>query len=135
VCSVHYRALRVSVQNYKGRINCEKLEMMCQRASPKQWSKYAISTIVIKCLHPLIKQPTKLVNFPSETLFTERRYPDVTKFFSNSKGKFGRQKLGNNLEFMNATKDKWLNNHTLTPDRLKRSFFSYLNVPYDNITR
>jgi hypothetical protein len=70
---------------------------------------------------------SKLVNFLSEMIFKERRLPDVAKFYSNSKGKFSRQKLGNTLDFMNAIKDKWLNNHTLTPDRmrriLKRSFF------------
>ncbi len=62
-------------------------------------------------------------------MYTERRFPEVAKFYNNTKGKFGRQKLGNNLDFMAAIKRKWLG-IDMTNDAirrmLKKSFFSYL---------
>jgi hypothetical protein len=53
----------------------------------------------------------------------------MSKFYNNAKGKVGRQKIGNSLEFMNAIKDKWLGEN-LRPDAirrlLKKTFFSYI---------
>ncbi len=70
-----------------------------------------------------------LVNFIKETLYHECRSPKIGKFYNNAKRKIGRQKLGNNLDFMNAIKDDWLRS-ILGPDRLRRilkkTFFSYL---------
>ncbi len=52
----------------------------------------------------------------------------------NARGKVGKQKIGKNLEFMNAIKDKWLS-EDLRPDAirgmLKRTFFSYF-IPRQN---
>ncbi len=53
----------------------------------------------------------------------------MARFYDNSKGKIGRQKLGNNLDFMTAIKTSWLGRN-LGNDAirriLKRTFFSYL---------
>ncbi len=88
VNTCHYRGLRVTMFDYKNRINREKLDIECQRASPKQWSKYAIANVVIKCLKA--KEPATLYELITETLHTESRYPHVGKFYSNARGKFGR---------------------------------------------
>ena len=64
-----------------------------------------------------------------ETLYTERRAAHIAKFYNNAKGKIGRQKLGNGLDFMACIKDNWYGLQ-LGPDRvrriLKKTFFSYL---------
>ncbi len=128
VDSCHYRGLRSAVYDFKNRINREKLEVLCRRASPKQWAKYAMATVVIKCLKT--GEPSMLRFFITETLYTERRHPHIGKFYNNAKGKIGRQKLGNGLDFFNAIKDNWLG-MDLSNDAirrlLKRTFFGYLN--------
>jgi hypothetical protein len=84
----------------------EKLDLICQRASSKQWSKYATASVVIKCLTS--NESKGLIPIISETLYTERRFPDVAKLYDNAKKKIGRQQRGNNLEFMTAGKTRWL---------------------------
>jgi hypothetical protein len=72
-----------------------------------------------------------LIPFIKETLYTERRYPDIPKFYNNAKGKIGRQKLGNNLDFMAAIRTKWLGmnpGNDAIRRALKKSFFAYLNA-------
>ena len=65
-----------------------------------------------------------------ETMYTERRFPKTPKFYYSSGGKTGKQKLGNNLGFMVAIKDKWLGKN-LGDDAerqlLKKTYFSYLS--------
>ncbi len=48
--SAHYKAIRIAVRDYKAKINREKLDALSRRANPKQWSKYATSSLVIKTL-------------------------------------------------------------------------------------
>ncbi len=128
VNSLHYRALRIAICDFKGRINREKIDVLSSRASPKQWSKYAMAAIVIKTIRD--KQPTTLHELIMETMFEERRKPGLAKFYNNSKGKVGRQKIGNNLDFMMAIKQPWtqanLNNDKIRM-LLKETYFTYLN--------
>jgi len=126
IASIHYKALRIAVSDHRNNINREKLDVLWQRASPKQWSKYAMASIVIKTITN--QEPQGVYNLIKETLYTERRFPEVAKFYNNAKGKIGRQKIGNNLDFMNAIKDKWLGEN-LRPDAirriLKKTYLSY----------
>ncbi len=69
-----------------------------------------------------------MFNFIKEPLFSERRLPNLGKFYNNSKGKIGRQKLGNNLEFLHAIKYDLLGiqlGHNRLRRILKKTFFSY----------
>jgi hypothetical protein len=66
-----------------------------------------------------------------ETLFEERRKPGFGQFSDNSKGKIGKQKLGNNVQFMKAIKEPWLGTDiTDTAIRriLKTTFFPYFTA-------
>jgi hypothetical protein len=129
VNSIHYRAVRVAVHDHKRRINREKLDIKCARASPKQWSKYAISNTVIKVLRDGL--PSELSATLHETLYEERRRPGFGKFYDNSKGKIGRQKFGNNIHFMTAIKEPWLGTGLQDASIrriLKSTFFSYFNA-------
>jgi hypothetical protein len=56
----------------------------------------------------MAKEPVALHEIICKTIFMERRHPHVGKFYSNAKGKFGRQKIGNGLGFFNAIKEDWL---------------------------
>ena len=127
--SAHYKVYRVLAGDFKGKINWEKLDQLIKRASPKQWSKYAKASTVIKILKQ--RKPTNLYYYLQETIYTERQKPGFGKFFNNSKGKIGRQKVGNNLFFMAAIQDNWYK-RDLSDDQirtlLKRTFFGYLTT-------
>ena len=77
----HYKDIRIAVQDYKSRINREKLDALSKRATPKQWSMYSTASLVIKTLWD--KKPTNLYENLIETLYTERRHPHLGKFFNN----------------------------------------------------
>ncbi len=125
--SAHYKAIRVAVRDYKARVNREKLDQLSKRAPPKQWAKYATASIVIKTLRD--QKPVRLHNIVRETLYSERRHPTLGKFYNNAKGKIGRQKFGNNLEYMAAIKEEWnglnLDNAKIRIN-LKKTFFTYV---------
>jgi hypothetical protein len=76
-------------------------------------------------------QPSILHALVTETLYTERRHPGLGRFYDNSRGKVGRQKLGNNLEFFNAIRTDWLGmelGHDANRRLLKKAFFSHLTT-------
>ncbi len=129
--SIHYKSLRIAVCDHKQRINREKLDVLCQRANPKQWSKYSSASLVIKVLQR--EEPSYLVNNLRTTLYFERRSPHIGKFYDNSKGKIGRQKLCNGLQHMAAIRFNWLGlqlgNATIRSS-LKKTYFAYLVHPH-----
>jgi hypothetical protein len=124
--SIVYRPIRVAVCDYKRRINSEKLDELSARASPKQWSKYSPASLVIKILRD--KLPHGLHDLLSKTYYEERRHVGLGKFYDNSKGKVGRLKFGNNLQFMSALKTPWSGenwNDDKIRIELKKTFFNY----------
>ncbi len=127
--SAHYKVIRILAGDFKGKINREKLDQWSKRASPKQGSKYAKASTVIKILKH--RKPINLYNYLQETFYKERRKPGIGKFCNNSKGKIGHQKVGKNLFFMAAIQDDWYK-RDLSDDQirtlLKRTFFGYLTT-------
>jgi len=63
---------------------------------PSTWAKYATASIVIKILRD--KEPARLEEHISQTLFYERRQPGILKFYDASRNKIGRQCIGNRLK-------------------------------------
>ena len=126
--SLHYRGVRLIACDFKVIINREKLDLISSRALPKQWAKFSAAAIAIKILR---KEALKaLFNSLQETVYIERRSPHLAKFYDNSKGKIGRQKFGNCLQFMSAIQTNWHGLH-LSDNRirtiLKNTFFTYIN--------
>jgi len=129
VNSPHYKAVRIAACDFRSRVNREKLDIICMRAPPKQWAKYAQASLVIKILRD--KLPFNLYEVLTETIFVERRSEFKAKFYDNLKGKVGRQKLGNSLHFMAAIGEDWFGKD-LSNDKiqimLKRIYFYYLTI-------
>ena len=102
--------------------------MLAKRASPKQWSKYATSSLVLN----ILRNKKTLIRYDQlqETLYTERRDPGRGRFYDNPKGKVGKQKLRNNLLFLAAIQEDWYGLDGQTDDRiqtlLKYTYFNYL---------
>jgi hypothetical protein len=129
--SIHYRGVRLIACDFKGIINREKLDLLTSRAPPKQWAKYSVAAITMKILRN--GSPKALLNSLQETLYVEQRSPHLGRFYDKSKGKIGKQKLGNCLQFMSAIKTNWYGLQ-LSDNRirtiLKNAYFAY--YPYVN---
>lgn len=72
--------------------------------------------------------PAYLHNTLMETLYTERRKPLTGKFFNNPKGKIGKQRLHNQIQFMDRMDDEWLLVNITDHDirrLLKRNYFDH----------
>jgi len=89
------------------------LTKTCKRATPTEWSKYTQASFVIKCLNT-DDSPQYLKQTLLETIFTTRRNPRKGRFFNNTKGKIGKQRISNRLKFMDEIKDDWLGIDTMT---------------------
>ena len=74
------------------------------------------------------KLPVILHSELVKTMDTEHRASHKAKFFDNSKGKVGQQQFGNNLHYMAAINDDWLD-IGISNDKirilLKKTFFFY----------
>ncbi len=104
--SAHNKALRIAFLDRKKKIGKEDLAKKSKRAKPEEWAKYASATLVMKIIRN--KSPTYLLGTLMETIFTERRKPLNGKFYNNSKGKIGKQRIQNRIGFMNGIKDEWM---------------------------
>lgn len=93
--SLHYKLLRVCVYDWKNKVSRSELDLL-GRARPSLWAKYSTANFTIKVLRD--RQPARLHDHIISTLFHERRFPDVYKFYDKSKKKIGRQALGNRLK-------------------------------------
>jgi hypothetical protein len=102
------------MREFRPKTNREKLDVICQWASLKQWSKYTIASTVTKCIQN--EQPNILFNFIKETLFSERRLANRGKLCYNSKGKVGRQKLGKTWNYYTQSKMTGLESIRVTTD-------------------
>lgn len=101
--TLHYRVLRAAVKDFKRRRPNRELDKVCQRATPRMWSHYATSSLVIKTLRD--RSPQFLTEEIMTNLYTIRRRPNSARFFDNSRGKIGRSRFCNRLNVMNGLTD------------------------------
>lgn len=92
--SAHYRMLRIIKQDYRRKIGRHELDQI-GRARPSLWSKYSTANLVIKVLRD--KEPRRIFDHVSQTLYYKRRQEGVLHFFDASTNKGGYQKIGNRL--------------------------------------
>jgi len=127
--TAHYKPLRITLKDFRYRLSRSELSKRCNRATPKEWVRYQLASSVIKIF--TYREPFYLYNELVKHIFTTRRKPLIGNFFDNSKGKIGRQKLGNRLRFMAEIKADWIDTE-MSKDRLrmllKRTFFHYLTT-------
>jgi len=81
------------MNDFKNRISRTNLTIICGRATPNQWQKYATASTVINIFKT--KYPVHLHEKLKETMYTTRRKPLIGRFYDNSKGKIGKQSLEN----------------------------------------
>lgn len=124
--SAHYRPLRIARYDYGHRLSKSELSKSCERATPMEWVRYLLASQVIKIVTN--REPFYLYNDIIKNIYTTRRKPLIGNFFDNSKGKIGKQKLGNRLKFMAKINWDWIDT-AMTKDRLrirlKDTYFGY----------
>lgn len=127
--SAHYRPLRIALKDYSYKHSRVDLSNICQRATPSEWYKYSIASLVIKTIAN--REPFYLYHYLAQTIYTTRRKPLIGLFYDNSKGKIGRQKINNKLVCMRTISKGWIDiNYSKDSLRtmLKRSFFGYIKT-------
>ena len=93
--SLHYRAKRLIICDFKCQVPRWKLNRDLKRATPKQCGRYSIASTTIKICRN--KNPEVLERIIHQNIFFERRSPTSAKFFDNLSKKIGRQALNNGL--------------------------------------
>jgi len=61
--------------------------------TPNKWSKYNLASMAIKTIQK--REPFYLYSFLSELILITRQKPLIARFYDNSKGKIGKQRLSN----------------------------------------
>jgi len=126
--TAHYRPLRIALKDYQKKLARDELTKLCKRANPMEWNRYALASIAIKIYRH--REPFYLYSFINQTFYTTRRKPLMGRFFDNSRGKIGKQKICKRLKFMDDLELDWFN-RDWTPDllrrTLKKAFFRYFD--------
>jgi len=95
--SLHYRLLRIAVNDWKQCISRSSLDKI-GRAKPSVWAKYSVSSIVIKIM--TTEQPKHLFDSLKENSYHERRHPNRLKNFSTALTRIGDNSLQNRLTLL-----------------------------------
>ena len=123
--SVHNRALRLIVGDYKCKYHIWKLNKELKRGTLREWGRYSVASTVIKICR---NRTPELLNEQLHTnMYFERRYPALAKFFDGSKRRVGKQALMNRLSHMNNLDERYLKNLSDNAIRvlLKNAFFNH----------
>jgi len=94
----HYRVLRSAVKDYKRAISNKDLDKSCLRATPRMWSLYMQTSIVVKIMRDVC--PYELHQRLQQSIYINDRRPNYGKFQDNSKGKVGKHRIENKLSWM-----------------------------------
>jgi len=127
VNTAHFRPLRIAVIDYQKALSKNELSKKCNRAKPIDWVRYSLATQAIQILAK--REPFYLYENLVETLYTTRRKPLMGRFFDNSKGKIGRQKLCNKMQCMDLMTTNWLGLDQSKDGirrTLKKTFFTHI---------
>jgi len=112
--SIHYRVLRIAVQDYRRIMPRRELDQL-GRTRPTVWSKYQTASIAIKAITS--GQPARLMQNMTRNSYVERRRRGRLKFYDGSRLRIGRQMIDNRLCFMNDLDYDWLTG--TSDDRLR----------------
>jgi hypothetical protein len=123
--STHYACLRIVIGDHKRAISRRDIDSMTKRATPTEWAKYSIASMVI---HLYNNSDTLVANLLRAAAFVNDRLPRRAKFMDRSRLKIGKQSIVNRIGpiFASISFD-WIG--TFSDDvlrrNLRREFFEY----------
>jgi hypothetical protein len=132
--SAHYRVIRAALGIFRSDMSRSELDKLSKRATPLEWSKYSITSTVIKLFN---NSDTNIAILLRDSVYVNDRKPKKGKFLDKSRLKVGKQSLPYRIGpiFANLSFD-WIDFH-LSDDTLRRllkqEFFTYyeLKPPFD----
>jgi len=113
--SIHYRAIRATICDFKKKVPRSVLDIISKRATPKQWSRYVLAKTVIKLFN---QNNTRIGQLLRENSYINDRNPGRASFFGDAKKKVGRNCLLNKLHLFNEIKFDWIGD--ISDDALRR---------------
>jgi len=105
--SIHYKALRILVNDYQNTWSRATLYAVLDRAQPRQWMEYCNSKTAIQ-LMTMEKGPPLATKLISQR-YSNDRLPMKTKMFNIAKKEIGRNSLANRLSFFHKINFDWRN--------------------------
>jgi len=122
--SVHYKALRTSINDHRGLWSKEDLDSALNRAKPKAWMQYCSAKMAIQLMNLQGRGPpisTKLIN----QQYVNDRMPNRTKIYDASMKKVGKHSFRNRLGFFHKVNFDWRQglSKDLLRINLKKTFF------------
>jgi len=121
--SLHYKALRTVIGDFRNQTSRNVLNRILKRATPSQWMLYSNAKIAISLFTDENGPP--LSHKIRNNAYLNNRKPGLATFMDSSRLKIGRNSLQNRLKMMTSVKFKWttgINKHALRV-ALKTTFF------------
>jgi len=113
--SIHYRAMRLSIGDWRNKIPRREVDLKCKRATPTQWMAYCNAKVAIE-LTNLNKDGPQLSEKMYARCYVNERRPGLGTFMDESRLRIGRNSLPNRLEVMKSINFDWfgdINKHSL----------------------
>jgi len=121
--SQHYRALRAAVGDFRNKISKTTLDLICKRATPRQWGYFISAKTAINLY---TKSDTRIANDLRKSVYINDRIPKRAFFRDTSRLKCGRQQFKNRLQQLNMIKFDWIGSYgdDYLRQNLKKTFFT-----------
>jgi len=91
--SLHYRALRLIIRDYRQKISREVITRRTKRLPPYKWSKFALASLYLNMYGR--KEPLSLLEQMTTNTYVKRRKPGHIYSFDSARTKVGKQMTKN----------------------------------------
>jgi len=91
--SLHFRALRLILRDYKNKVSRLEVTEKTKRLPPDKWGKFAMASLFLNMTSN--GHPHRLYQAASGNLYSKRRKPGYLYAFDSSKSRVGKQSTKN----------------------------------------
>jgi len=132
--SIHFKALRVIVYDYRQRMRREEISVITNRLPPRTWCKFSCATILMKIWNSGV--PARLHQSAFSNTYHKSRYQGLLFGYDSSVTKVGRQITKNWCRsVLSEVKIPWTNRQ-LSKDRLrvllKSAFYPFNFIAFNH---
>jgi len=122
--SFYYKACRVIINDYENVVSREIINNTVKRATPSEFSNYALARCVINAYNNSV---APIVNLCDENKYQMSRKPGQFFFFDSSNIRVDKNKIQNRLDVVfKKINFRWLNiKFEAVRPQLKKIFFKY----------
>jgi len=125
--SLHYRALRLILRDYRQRLSRQVVTEKTKRLPPDKWGKFSLASMFLNMVGR--NEPVKLLRQISSNTYTKRRKPGFIYAFDSSETRVGRQMTKNWLgSALSVISSPW-SDRNLSKDSvrllLKKSYYNF----------